>query len=322
MSKSQAAMLRKIKAQLKGTDGRRFDSRLAAELADPDRFRNVDSRRAAVKLLSPSLQDRAAAKAFAALLVKDEVKLGATLRRSKAAAVKASRVKHKVLKAVTAQRLRALGGLAGLPATISAQYELLNEPFLIWPTNSIDLEASEIVPSNSWAKFRARIESGKFFYGNVKFYYLWRNPRDTFVVINVDGYAIFNGYAYVGSGGGIFPGDRYAGLSVDGRLDILEWFNQPPTSPPDQPDQSVKVASLSVSTGGFSEVGAIDAKNIFRGYDLRHTEMLVPPNAVLVFTVTAAVTLSTGSDSGLAEIDFASGAFQVGSPAVLVAIIT
>ena len=78
MSKSQAAMLRKIKAQLKGTDGRRFDSRLAAELADPDRFRNVDSRRAAVKLLSPSLQDRAAAKAFAALLVKDEVKLGVT----------------------------------------------------------------------------------------------------------------------------------------------------------------------------------------------------------------------------------------------------
>ena len=102
----------------------------------------------------------------------------------------------------------------------------------------------------------------------------------------------------MGSGGGIFPGDRYAGVSVDGRLDILEWFNQPPTSPPDQPDQSVNVADLSVSTGGFSEVGAIDAKDIFRGYDLRHTQFLVPPNAVLVFTVTAAVTLSTGSDSG------------------------
>jgi hypothetical protein len=50
--------------------------------------------------------------------------------------------------------------------------------------------------------------------------------------------------------------------------------------------------------------------------------MIVPPNAVLVFTVTAAVALSTGSDSGLAEVDFASGAFQVGSPAVLVAILS
>ena len=156
----------------------------------------------------------------------------------------------------------------------------------------------------------------------MKFYYLWRNPKDTFSVINVDGYAIFHGYAYVGVGGGIFPGDRMASISVDGSLEILEWWNQPPTQPPAQPDQSVNVANLRVTAYGWSEVGAIDARDIFRGYDLRHTLMLVPPSATLVFTVTAAVSCATGSDSGLTEVDFASGAFQVGSPAVLVAVLS
>ncbi len=166
------------------------------------------------------------------------------------------------------------------------------------------------------------IGEGKRFYGDVKFYFLWSNPKDKVAVINVDGYAIFHGYAYVGVGGGIFPGDRMASVSVDGRLDILEWWNQPPTQPPTQPDQLVNVASLRVTAYGWSEVGAIDAREIYRGYDLRHTLFLVPPFGTLVFTVTAAVSLSTGSDSGFAQIDFASGAYQVGSPAVLVAVLS
>jgi hypothetical protein len=323
MSKSESLSIQKIKDRLTGRDGRRLDKERAAQAREPDRFRSPDSRRAAAKLLSPTRTDRATAKAFAALLAEDEARLAAALKKARTDAVRNSRTAHKGLKAQAASRVKALQGLVGAPAAAGAvQYELLNKPFLIWPSNSVDLEASEIVPSNSWAKFRARITKGKVFYGNVKFYYLWRNPRDAFAVINVDGYAIFHGYAYVGVGGGFFPGDRMAGVSVDGQLDILEWWNQPPTQPPAQPDQSVKVASLKVTAYGWSEVGAIDGRDIYRGYDLRHTLMIVPPSSVLVFTVPAAVTLGTGSDSGLAEIDFASGAFQVGSPAVLVAILS
>ena len=71
--------------------------------------------------------------------------------------VKNSRAVQKVLNAQAAERLKGLGAVVGAPVTVgSAQYELLNEPFLIWPTNNIDLEASQIVPSNSWAKFRVR----------------------------------------------------------------------------------------------------------------------------------------------------------------------
>jgi hypothetical protein len=322
MSEISFADIRKIKTALRGARGRRLDRQRAAELSLPTRVRNADSGRAAAKLLSPALTDRATARAFAALVASDDAKLAAGLKRLKADAIRKSREGQRGLRAQAAQRVRGLEAVVSSPLTGGTQYELLTEPFLIWPTNSIDLEASEIVPANSSAKFRARITEGKSFYGDVKFYYIWRNPRSTFAVVHVDGYAIFHGYAYVGVGGGLFPASRSARATVDGRLDILEWYNQPPTQPATQPDQSVSVANLSVSAGGFSEVGAIDWRDIYRGYDLRHTFLLVPPSAVLLFVVTAAVSLRTGSDSGYAEVDFASGAFNVGSPAVLVAVVS
>jgi hypothetical protein len=204
----------------------------------------------------------------------------------------------------------------------SPQYHLLNTPFLIWPTNSVDLEASEIVPANSWAKFRARIGTNRSFFGDVKFYYLWDNPNDKFAVINADGYSIFHGTAFVGVGGGNFPANRSASVRLTATLQIFEWWNQPPTSPFVQPDQSAEILNLRVSAGGFFEVGAIDLRNVFRGSDLRHTLMLVPPRGVVVFAVTTAASMGTGQDNGLAEIDFASGEFMVGSPAVLVTVLT
>jgi hypothetical protein len=139
---------------LKGATGRRLDRLRAADAGEPHRLRNADSRRAAAKLLLPSVKDRATVKHFAALVAKDDARLAAALKKSKADAIRNSRAVQKVLTAQAAARVKALRGLVADPADVgSAHYELLNEPFLIWPTNSVDLEASEIVPSNSWAKF-------------------------------------------------------------------------------------------------------------------------------------------------------------------------
>lgn len=64
--------------------------------------------------------------------------------------------------ALSAESAALLGALDAVVAQAepvgSPQYELLNKPFLIWPSNSVDLEASEIVESNSRAKFRVRTE--------------------------------------------------------------------------------------------------------------------------------------------------------------------
>jgi hypothetical protein len=79
---------------------------------------------------------------------------------------------------------------------------------------------------------------------------------------------------------------------------------------------------MSEDTGGWGEVGALDARDLFRGSALNHAQMIVPPQATIVFVVVASVRCDTGDDSSIAAADFASGAFQVGSPAVLLATFT
>jgi hypothetical protein len=310
--------LARIKKALTGAVGKRLDRANALAAPEVERLRNVDSRRAAAKLVAP-IVDRATRRQFAELLAADRAKLDTAAKAARANAIRNSRANQRVLAAAAAQRLKPFETAAGLG---TPEYELLNTPFLIWPTNSVDLEASEIIPANSFAKFRASVDDGKGFRGDVKFHYLWTNPRNKFALINVDGYVIFNGHIFVGVGGGNFPGDRSASAEVTGTLQILEWFNQPPTSPPQQVDQTATAAKLRVSAPGFFEVGAIDAKDVFRGFDLRHTMFTVPPLATIVFVVVAGVALGTGQDSGNADADFASGSFQVGSPAVLVTTIS
>ena len=207
------------------------------------------------------------------------------------------------------------------PTVPSPEYHLLNTPFLIWPTNSVDL-GLELVPSNSFATVPRPDRDQSVVPGRCEVWIISDNPTDKFAVINASGYSIFHGTAFVGVGGGNFPGTGPPRCGWTASLQILEWWNQPPTSPFAQPDQSAEILKLSVSAGGFFEVGAIDLRNVFRGSDLRHNLMLVPPHGVVVFAVTTAASMGTGQDSGNVEIDFASGEFMVGSPAVLVTVLT
>ncbi|MCB1370060.1 MAG: hypothetical protein KDJ83_04140 [Rhodobacteraceae bacterium] len=314
--------IERIRKALTGAEGKRLAKEEAAAAQGFDDG-GAAARRDAGKLARKALASGKKADRFEAL-VKAQAKAAAERAREwQAAAVEQSKEGGKLLADQRAGLVRSLEVLAELDPTVpSPSYHLLNTPFLIWPTNSVDLEASEIVPSNSSAKFRARIGKHKSFFGDVKFYYIWDNATDKFAVINADGYSIFHGTAFVGVGGGIFPANRAASVRLTATLQILEWWNQPPTSPLQQTDQSAEILNLRVSAGGFGEVGAIELRNVFRGSDLRHTLMLVPPRGVVVFAVTTAVAMGTGDDDGLAEVDFASGEFMVGSPAVLVTVLT
>ncbi len=312
----------RIRTALTGAEGKRLAKREAAAARDFDDG-GAKARRAAAKLAHRSLAVGKAADRFEKLVKAQSARAAERSRKWKAAAIKGSAAGAKLLDGQRASLIQSLGILAEIDPTVpSPEYHLLNTPFLIWPTNSVDLEASEIVASNSWAKFRARIGTNKAFYGDVKFYYLWDNATDKFAVINANGYSIFHGTAFVGVGGGVFPANRAASVKLTASLQILEWWNQPPTQPYGQQDQSAEILNLRVSAGGFWEVGALDLKNVFRGSDLRHTLLLVPPRGVVVFVVTTTVVMGTGQDDGLSEVDFASGNFMVGSPAVLVTVLT
>lgn len=273
-------------------------------------------------MLAPTL-DRSTVKKFADIVEQDRARLDARLKRIKAETVRASRDRQRTLQTAAAQLVNGLQAVGQLPVDGSPIGRvLLNVPFLISANSSVELEQFQIIENKSFAKFRARVENPDVFFGNVKFFYVWTNPKNAFEVINVTGFVTFNGHCSVGVDGGLFPGDRQAGVSVKGRLDILEFFNDPPTSPLSQPDQEVTALQMRETAFSFGEVGALDARDVFRGLALSHLHMVVPPLAVIVFGVVAAVSCGTGKNGSNAAADFASGAFQVGSPAVLLATLT
>jgi hypothetical protein len=319
MTKTEIARLKKL---LSGPVGKRLDKANPANAAPLLRVRNKDSRRKATRVLAATL-DRSAAKTFAAIVEQDRSKLDARLKKIKADAVRASRDRQRALKVAAAQYLNEWQQVVQLPLDPGQiGHILLNVPFDISPGGDAELEQSQIIENNSFAKFRASVEDGDEFRGEARFSFVWVNPKTTFEVINISGFVIFNGHCTLGTGGGIFPGDRHASVTVEGRLEILNVSNNPPTSPPGQSDQFVTALTMSEDTGGWSEVGAIDARDLFRGSALNHAQMIVPPQATIVFVVVASVRCDTGDDSSNAGADFASGAFQVGSPAVLLATLT
>jgi hypothetical protein len=319
MTRNEIARLKKI---LTGPVGKRLEKAGAAQFDLPRRLRNKDSRRAVARALASTL-DRSTIRTFTAIAEQDQANLEARLRKIKAEAVRASRGRQQALKAAAAKYLNTVKKATQVPLD-SGQigHELLNVPFMISPRGDAKIEQSHIIANNSFAKFRGRSEDNDDFAGGVAFSFAWTNPKPTTEVINISGFIIFNGHCSLGTGGGIFPADREATVTVDGRLEILEMINNPPTSPPAQPDQFVTALSMHEKTDGWGEVGAVDASDIFRGFALNHSNLIVPPAATLVFNVVASVTLDTGEDDSLAEADFASGGFSVGSPAVLLATLT
>lgn len=284
--------------------------------------RSRDVRQAATKLLTKSSPDLAAsAKPFNALMAKHMAKGNAALKKARSTAIKNPRVTKSALAKLAADRIKAFKVLAAVDVP-GTQYTLLNAPFDISSTAGMPLTSAQIVPSNSSAKFKLHVEDGPDPSNTVNFSYVWVNPSDKYVVMNVHGYIIFHGHCQLGAGGGFFPGDRFYRLQIDGRLDIFDWSQENPVSIPPAFDQSVNVYTTSEDQGRWSEVGAVDAKDIFRGYDLSRELLVVPPHATMGFVMTASFVCGTGDDSSLVDLDFASGNFQLGSPAVLLAIVS
>lgn len=202
-------------------------------------------------------------------------------------------------------------------------FETIDSPFLIWASPTNMLSDSQIEPWKSRAKFGFRSEADQGF-REVSFYYLWQNPSDRFAVVNVDGYLILNGFCRAHQSGGYFPGNRTTSISIGGAMSLFEWWNQPPTQPLPQNDQSLRLFVLKTNAGqGFGGDSSTVSQHVFRGCDLRYTLFLVPPFGVTVIEVTAQISHSSGQDgSHNVLVDFESGDFNAISPFVLIATLT
>jgi hypothetical protein len=181
------------------------------------------------------------------------------------------------------------------------QYVALDTPFLIWPTNGIDLDDSAIEAWGSWAKFQLYVRNlgGASQAGTeeVGFYFLWENPGDKTAYVDVDAFLVLNGVCSALANGGTFPGDRYARVNTDATLKIWQWWEQPPTQPLPQTDQVQRASTIAVDRGGWFDYLHLEIDDVFRGFDLRYELFAVPGHAVVVFEVTC--TFSYELEDGL-----------------------
>jgi hypothetical protein len=307
----------RIKKMLTGPLGKRLNKANAEQIKVSAPVRIKESQKAIIKLLGTDIVKAPARREFAKILAADKVKKETLAKKMQMQAFKNSGPAQRTLNQIKAQRLKGLKGLLAQPINLpSTEYFLLSTPFLILPNQGLHLDDWEYVANNSFIKVRT--DSDGYRQDSVRFYYLWTNPRNVYSVVSVDGFIIFNGYCFVGTDGGVWPEDRSSSTYVTGTLELYEWWVQPPIQPAPEVDASVQAVSLGVTSGGWFDVGAIDGRNVYRGYDLQYTGLAVPPNGTLVIAVTA--TLSNNNNGGGSYIDFSSKNYQIGSPFVTVAL--
>ncbi len=211
-------------------------------------------------------------------------------------------------------------------ATLMSQFvpafEVVETPFLIWPTNDLELEDSHIQPWNNTAKVRAqwRDDEGA---ENLRFIFVWQNPNDKFVVVNVESNLAVNGACDAFAEGGFFVGSLNS-LFVQTSLNVWEWWNNPPTTLPPQATQTLRVLAVTEAGGGpLSNLGggSVDSASANGIFDVRRTLFSLPPRGVAVFEV-ALELFYANEGGGMIQVNFASGDFGVKCPAVVIALLS
>jgi hypothetical protein len=206
-----------------------------------------------------------------------------------------------------------------LAAPPPPRYVALDTPYSIPATAGVTFVSAQTEPYHSWAKIK--FDSGADATESLGFYFVWQNPSEAFALINADAYILLDGSCNAVRNGGFWPDDRHANLHLSVELTPLQLWNQPPTVAPQVGGDSLQDAlRFYVGGGGFFDPGDSQVAGVFRGYDLRVSFMIVPPHGLMLFEVT--LNISYDVAYGHVYGDFASGAFAVHSPMVLVTILS
>ena len=249
------------------------------------------------------------------------------LAQAKAEAMEHSAAHAKRLATVMQERRAALEAIIAASPPSGIQYVALDSPVEIWTTDALEMTSSSIQPWNSWAKVDYK---GQLYGGfpsallaadgteTLHFYFLWQNTRAGYAVITVDAFLVLNGYCSVHSGGGIIDGGE-AVLSLDAQQDLLQTWTGPISSPVAQSGQTQRALDLAVDSRGWLTDGQTATAIVYRGYDLRYEQAVVPPGQYLI--IDAAVAFGYGYLDGEVDADFASAAFQISCPFVQVAVL-
>jgi hypothetical protein len=245
-----------------------------------------------------------------------EAELNRGLEERRASLIRQSWATQEVLARETAVRRKFVDLLPSAPPY--PYYQMLTQPEHISATSNATFSSPHIEPYNSSAKFYVdERESG---FAELSFYFSWSNPGGP-VLINADAYLIVNGSceAAVPAGAG-YGAYNLADLSLFAELHPWLWGE----TPVEAPSVFEKVLFLSPHNTSYwplpYSAGETDIVQVFRGYDLRAEQLVVPRNGVMVFEVNLDVTYSILG--GHIVADFATAdAWNVMGFAVLVTVL-
>jgi hypothetical protein len=214
-----------------------------------------------------------------------------------------------------ASRLKARDLLATGTRPAEPVYARVEKPFLIWAYRlggpASFLEDPHYEPLNSSATFYTRwSEDGIGPTDEIVFYFLWVNETGGDAVVNVESHLMPKGTAEVYCNERWIPvfggGFGETKLTMEANLKVLEWWNQPPTSPLQQSGQTSDVLEL-VMQGKFpltnwgAHLGGV-SQVIAGTYYLHYDGFHVPADATAVFEVS--LRMHYYCDTGWCEVNF------------------
>jgi len=200
--------------------------------------------------------------------------------------------------------------------------ELLDTPILIWQTQGIHFPDTQVEPGSSRAKFVLNPGSDSVGDEELSFYFLWQNPSDRFVVVNVDSSLVLNGVCMARTGGGLF----LLGIPFEVsflRLGANLFLYEPPFTAPLEPaaaDKRLVENFIAVTRGWPVAIGGIDSNHVRTIAQLHVGPFPVAPHAFTMFEVTVSMEFVTSD--GEVTVDFDKGDFQVMCPGVVITILS
>lgn len=205
-------------------------------------------------------------------------------------------------------RQKALDAFAAIAPPYVPNFVELDTAFLIRgfrqgiPSTALTLNSGSF-PKNNWATFASKIESSGNFMNvdEVSFFFFWQNDDASNAVIDVESVFMLSGRWYVHAEAGAIWSPFWSGstigksrLDASAQLSLLQWWDQPPTEPLQQPSQLQSIISKSIS-GGWSPFGLGWEQELghFSGnYYVHFDKFFVPANSVAVFEVTLRINAS------------------------------
>ncbi|HSR33674.1 MAG TPA: hypothetical protein VLY63_24165, partial [Anaerolineae bacterium] len=174
---------RQIKAAISARDKEAHaDAKLRTAMA----ARIKASRRQGEKALAAHLKKTGFDfKAYDRIRAQQQAGMHRILKEAQKAAIKQSRSRNKELAygvenwRKNIERFRD----GALVSRFVPAFEVVDTPFLIWPTTELELEDSHIEPWNNTAKVRGLWPGTR--QENLRFIFVWENPSDKFVLVNV-----------------------------------------------------------------------------------------------------------------------------------------